>query len=430
MFFNLLNEAKTTFENFSFIAVIIIFFIGIILTLYLSVFKIREKNPQAALLVSVIVCCVLMIPVITSLNHFITSKIESPFIDQTNTEVRLQQERAARLMSDYNRRQRERERIEKNIELARNEIEKENLNRRTNLLDRAMMQMQGMQQISELALTNANFKQIMFRREYISDNRNSFLYNIRVIDEELSKGNIEDMLKKSINDENLVKEILFKEKTEDILENYINKEILYAKMEEVSLRVNTVNKPVNGKVNEILVVSTNDYNAKFGVDLKEIKIFKTDDVSVVVSGIHPKFIAAVDFKHDYKVREIRQVEFRNGMEYETNILNNKYYTLLAYDMARIFQNEFEQDLYNGSGLKFMDDTIIQLAQNFIRIILSQVFDNISYDNIDRPDALPLMDFLLNEIRENNEDVYRNLKMDEITLNINLLEKEVKDLEKK
>jgi hypothetical protein len=71
-------------------------------------------------------------------------------------------------------------------------------------------------------------------------------------------------------------------------------------------------------------------------------------------------------------------------------------------------------------LTFMNDVIIQLAQNFIKIVLAPVYDNIIFDNIVHPDALPLMEYLAKELKDNNEEKYNLLQINEqIILNLGL-----------
>jgi len=84
-------------------------------------------------------------------------------------------------------------------------------------------------------------------------------------------------------------------------------------------------------------------------------------------------------------------------------------------------------------MAFMDNAIVQLAQNFIKIVLAPLYSNIVFDNAETPGALPLLDYLTKEINENNEEKYKLLQMNEqFILQMdqldNYLETDIEDLE--
>jgi S-adenosylmethionine:tRNA-ribosyltransferase-isomerase (queuine synthetase) len=90
-----------------------------------------------------------------------------------------------------------------------------------------------------------------------------------------------------------------------------------------------------------------------------------------------------------------------------------------------FETEFQLKVSEGMELAFMNDAIVQLAQNFIKIVFAPLYSNITFDNIDRPGALPLMDYLAKELKENNEEKYKLLQINEsIILTIDKLEGEL------
>jgi len=180
---------------------------------------------------------------------------------------------------------------------------------------------------------------------------------------------------------------------------------------------------------EALVVIAHNINAKFGVDLKEIKIAKTQDNSVVVSGIRPKFIGANQNESKTLVKEIRRVDNKFGVPYRVRIKDQRQDLVLADIKADQYELEFQKKLSEGMEMAFMDNIIIQLAQNFIKIVLAPLYDNIVFNNIDAPGALPLLDYLTKEINENNEEKYRLLQMNEqFVLSINQFEAENGDME--
>jgi hypothetical protein len=291
-----------------------------------------------------------MIPLIISLNYYIQKKVAKTILDEENAQL-------AVIRAEAKAKTLEKQRLENEALIAKQTIEIENLNRKNMLLEGARLQLQGFQQIAELALTQADFKYNLVRLEPTTP--------------------IETGWK--------------------ILADYYH--------------------------DEVLVVSSYDINAKFGIDLKEIKVEKKDNNSVIVSGIRPKFIGSVKWEPHHMVKEIRRVDFKHGERYRTKILDARKDIILADTKQQQFDLELHKKVSEGMELAFMDDVIIQLAQNFIKIVLAPVYDNIVFDNTDPAGALPLMDYLAKELKENNEEKYKSLQIkEEIILNLDLLEK--------
>jgi hypothetical protein len=175
---------------------------------------------------------------------------------------------------------------------------------------------------------------------------------------------------------------------------------------------------------EALVVIAHDINAKFGVDLKEVRIAKANDNSVVVSGIRPKFIGANQNESKTLVKEIRRIDNKFGVPYRVRIKDQRQDVTLADIKANQYELEFQKKLSEGMEMAFMDNAIVQLAQNFIKIVLAPLYSNIIFNNTDVPEALPLLDYLTKEINENNEEKYKLLQMNEqFILSINQMESE-------
>jgi hypothetical protein len=180
---------------------------------------------------------------------------------------------------------------------------------------------------------------------------------------------------------------------------------------------------------EALVIIAHDINAKFGIDLKEVKIAKTQDNSIVVSGIRPRFIGANQNESKTLVKEIRRVDNKFGVPYRVRIKDQRQDAILADIKADQYELEFQKKLSEGMEMAFMDNTIVQLAQNFIKIVFAPLYDNIVFNNVDAPEALPLLDYLTKEINENNEEKYRLLQINEqFILKMNQLETDIENPE--
>ena len=329
-------------------------FAGIVFVMWTSLFKI--KNHKIAVVISSVLCCVIMIPLIISLNYYIQKRVAITILNEEENKI-------ARIRAENKVRSLEKQKLDNEILIAKQSIEIETLNKKNILLERARLQLQGFQQIAELALTQANFKYNLVRMEPTTPLESG--WNIRA-------------------------------------EYYQD---------------------------EVLVVSSYDVNAKFGIDLKEVKVAKIDKNSVAVSGIRPKFIGADKWQRKPFIKEIRRVDYKYGEWFRTRILDARQNVILADIKEQQFDLEFSKKVSEGMELTFMNDVIIQLAQNFIKIVLAPVYDNIIFDNIDRSGALPLMEYLTKELKENDKEKYDLLKINEqITLDLDLLENDVIKLE--
>jgi hypothetical protein len=338
-------------------------FAGIIFILYISIGKIMKKNPVVAILFSTICNCILVVPIITSINHFADIKAGNIFIDEAKAEVQVQKTQAELLKRENRVRLLEKERLETQAELAKKDIEIVNLSRSKTLLENARLSMQSFQTIAELALTQANFKHTLVRKEPVTPLETG--WGIRA-------------------------------------------DYFY---------------------DEVLVIINHDINAKYGIDLNEVKIVKLSDDSVVVSGIRPKYIGSDKIYRDDVVKEIRRIDNKFGVQYRVTRQNDRQYLLQADEKAQNFELEFQKRLSEGMELAFMDDAIIQLAQNFIKIVLAPIYNNIEFRDEQSSGALPLMEYLTKELRDNDEEKFNNLKIsEELIIKVNVLENDLSDAE--
>ena len=304
-----------------------------------------------------------MIPLITAFNHYVQQQVTGTIIDEGRAEIRAQREQLERLRAENRVRALEREQLENEVLIAKQSIEIETLNRSNMLLERARLQMQSFQEIAELALTQANFKQTLVRMEPTTPPESGW-----------------------------------------------------------GLRAEYYH-------DEVLVISTYDLNAKFGIDLKDVRVARASGNSVVVSGIRPKFIGTDRFQYDNMLKEVRRVDYKEGMRIRETIRNDMLSRTLADNKAQQFHLEYQRKISDGLELTFMDDAIVRLAQNFIRIVLAPLFTNIEFGNTERPEALSLMDFLANELRENDEERFRLLQINEqVILRLHSLEAESSEAE--
>jgi hypothetical protein len=169
---------------------------------------------------------------------------------------------------------------------------------------------------------------------------------------------------------------------------------------------------------EVLVVIEHDITAKFGVDLNEVKIATMHGNTAVISGIQPKYIGAFKNIPEFRVEEIRRKEYKDGMVDHVDMQNDRKQE--AVNLARNYERDFQAKV--SEELNFMDSGVVKLAEKYIKVMLDPLrFTEIRFDNADRPNALPLMDYLKGELKEyedqitNMNDSNANLVLENIRL---------------
>jgi hypothetical protein len=338
--------------------------IGIFALIFFSIFKLRKINTTMAIIVSTMLSCFLMVPVISSFNNLIDSRVEGAVIDEGKIEIRAQRVEVERLKAENQVRQLEREKLDNQIIMAKQSIEIEALNDNIKLLENSQLSMQSFEKILELALLQTNLKQTLVRKQSISGPT-------------IGLG--------------------------------INADYYY---------------------DEVLIVLIHDINAKFGVDLNKVNIAKLDTNTVVVSGIRPQFIGTSKNITTIPIKEIRRNNYKRGEIASIAVQNNTQSINLADRYANTFETEFQTKLSEGLELDFMDDAVVQLAQNFIKVMFAPLYKNIRFTDNEQSSALSLMEYLQKELNDNHERKNELLAVNENLIMMNeQLETEAAKIEK-
>ena len=151
---------------------------------------------------------------------------------------------------------------------------------------------------------------------------------------------------------------------------------------------------------EGLVILTHDIDAKFGVDLKKIKITVSKDFPNIlwIKDIQPKFLGASKNKHIKEVAEIRRVDIKNNIK-TYNILNGQSEVKKANQYADLCEQEYQTRLSQGLETNFMNDAVLKLAENFIKLILSPLKKEIRFDSGLDGDTISLEEYIETELKE-------------------------------
>jgi hypothetical protein len=150
---------------------------------------------------------------------------------------------------------------------------------------------------------------------------------------------------------------------------------------------------------EYLEVRIRDIVAKFGVDLTSIKLSNSKQRSdiIVVSGITPKFLGTTKIDSEPVIREIRRITLDgNQNETKVEIVDSKQYQKLIIKYMEESQKEYQERLSQGLETTFMNESVVKLAENFIKIVLAPLNKNISFSDSDRDDGVFLLEYLEQE----------------------------------
>jgi hypothetical protein len=151
-----------------------------------------------------------------------------------------------------------------------------------------------------------------------------------------------------------------------------------------------------GEYYEYLEVKTHDIIAKFGVNLKLMRLSNSKQRSdtIVVSGIIPKFLGTTKYDSKTEIREIRRttVDGKNK-EKKVDIMESIQYEKLKARYAEENQRKYQERLNQGLETKFMDESVIKLAENFVKLILAPLNKNIVFSDTERDDGVLLLEYL-------------------------------------
>jgi hypothetical protein len=348
---------------------------GIFAIVFFSVLKIRKINPSLAIMASTVLSCFLMVPVISAFNNLVDIKIEGSIIDEGKAEIKAQKAEVEKLKAENKIRDLEREKLENQITIAKQSIEIEALNDTIKLLENTEISMQSFQKILEVALLQTNLKQTLVRKEPLTTPETGWGFR------------------------------------------------------------------ADYHYDEALVIITHDIQAKFGVDLNEVKVSKLAGNTIAVSGIRSKFIGTSRNVSDTILKEYRTLNFKNN---EVSSVDTKYDSLSRSRVdqeANRYESEFQERLSKGFENKgveseefefgFMNDAVIQLARNFLKIMLAPVYKDIQFIDYEQPGALPLMKYLQKELKENQHQKDELLEINENLLLVNKkVETAVAEIEEK
>ncbi|MCR5761807.1 MAG: hypothetical protein K6G00_00315 [Treponema sp.] len=135
-----------------------------------------------------------------------------------------------------------------------------------------------------------------------------------------------------------------------------------------------------------------------GVDLKNIKIAKVNDDTVIISGITPEFTTQPHFEYKDFCTEIRHVKLdKNGETKQISIENGEKARSILNNKTSEYKKMLEESFSKGGK---PDEDAIEIrtrAQDFIRIILQPIYKNIEFEEeAVSSSSMPFLEFLTAE----------------------------------
>nr|WP_253676641.1 hypothetical protein [Treponema sp. OMZ 788] len=253
-FYKVQDKVSMTMSLFVMAACII----GIVLVLFIASTKVRKINSVLAIVLSAVISCILMIPLMTAFNSFVSKKIVNEVTNSQLAEIEARKAQIKLLAANQELREKEKEILDNKISMQKQSIEIDSLEESLRVLQNTQLNMQSFKEILELGLLEANLKQTNLYRKNLSG---------------ITTG--------------------------------------------MGLKADQY-------YDEGLVVLTHDIDAKFGVDLKKIKITVSKDFPNIlwIRDIQPKFLGASKNKHIKEVAEIRRVDIKNNIK-TYSILNGQ-----------------------------------------------------------------------------------------------------------
>ena len=156
---------------------------------------------------------------------------------------------------------------------------------------------------------------------------------------------------------------------------------------------------------EYLIVNAYDINAKFGIDLKKIKIKKINDNKIQVYGIEPKYIGSDSNKKYTLIQEAREVQYKDNKKVGVVVKTDKISAEKANEIEQKNNNEFQDSLKNMTrDWDGFSKAVVKLGENFIKIIFAPVYSEIEFVKEDDGTFIDMTDYINTEIAFYNKQM--------------------------
>lgn len=148
------------------------------------------------------------------------------------------------------------------------------------------------------------------------------------------------------------------------------------------------------------------YTATLGVDLLKLRFFENEHGQIEISGLKTETIGIKNRTHNWLIKEIRTKQKKSKF-WDTNAIEKEDSELIEYSDQQ--SNRIDKTIENGINLKHFDEYIVQLARDFVILLLKPLNKKIIFIEDDNGG-----EELIHFLNKHNEVI--NDKIDELRYN--------------
>ena len=145
----------------------------------------------------------------------------------------------------------------------------------------------------------------------------------------------------------------------------------------------------------------NSYNidAKYGIDMKKIKVRRVNSSKLQIAGVTPVYIGSTKFDKKTMLKEIRKEGYKNGAKVSSKVYTDGEYIQQADNYESEKDREFRENFKNGDNIGPFRKAVTELGQYDIRKMFYNSYPEIEFlDNVPEDDSFVSLDeFIKSEI---------------------------------
>lgn len=148
-----------------------------------------------------------------------------------------------------------------------------------------------------------------------------------------------------------------------------------------------------------IVVNSYNIDAKYGIDMKKIKVRRVNSSKLQIAGVTPVYIGSTKFDKKTILKEIRKEGYKNGAKVSSKVYTDGEYIQQADNYESEKDREFRENFKNGDNIGPFRKAVTELGQYDIRKMFYNSYPEIEFlDNVPEDDSFVSLDeFIKSEI---------------------------------
>ncbi|MBP5288058.1 MAG: hypothetical protein J6Z08_09190 [Elusimicrobiales bacterium] len=148
-----------------------------------------------------------------------------------------------------------------------------------------------------------------------------------------------------------------------------------------------------------IVVNSYNIDAKYGIDMKKIKVRRVNSGKLQIAGVTPVYIGSTKFDKKTMLKEIRKEGYKNGAKVSSKVYTDGEYIQQADNYESEKDREFRENFKNGDNIGPFRKAVTELGQYDIRKMFYNSYPEIEFlDNVPEDDSFVSLDeFIKSEI---------------------------------